>query len=159
MTLKRTRLPQKISAKRLKALGGKAPFSSITAKPKPLRAVNPEREAKRRQTRRKNHAKYRASETFKIVTARAAGQCEASVRWAWGAAGIELVEIRADLAWMAHATHVRCWANEGLEHHHVHYPDKPGGETPDDVLVCCKRCHGWIERVNHPTRKNGRNYA
>ncbi len=160
-----------ISAKKLASLNGVVPFSSITSPRKAIkkslkriRAVNPEAETKRRKTRKRNHAAYRASETFKLVQQRAAGQCEGSLRWARTAAeaeyrGVDLIEIGDGMEWMANGAWVRCGETEDLEHHHVRYPNEPGTERPEDICILGQRCHGWIETVNHPTRKNGRSHV
>lgn len=127
---------------------------------KPLRSVNPEREAKRRKRHKKAHAAYRASGCFKVVERRAAGQCEGSLLWEpvtiAGNAGVVIVDIRDSLEWMAFAHYVRCVNAGGLSHHHRTYARSGGNENPDDMCVLCKRCHEYVERRHHPTRKNGR---
>ncbi len=152
-----------ISAKKLKALGGKLPWSSITSprktpkrSTKKIRAVNPERLAKRRKRYTAALRRYRASETYKIVQQRAAGRCEASLRFARQGQSLVLVEIRDGLEWVANGEYVRCTETDDLEHHHRTYARAGGDELPSDMCVSGPRCHGWIERVNHPTRRNGR---
>lgn len=126
-----------------------------------LRATNPEREAKRRKRRGKQHAAYRASETFKIVHQRAAGRCEGSLQWENIAGPGEpvvaaIVRISDQLEWEAYSYLVRCTSTGGLEHHHRTYARFGGRELPEDMIALCKRCHAWIETHQHPHRRNGR---
>src|SRR3954468_25066307 len=81
-----------------------------TRKPKPRKPIakrNPEREAKRRKQYAAKLAKYRASETYRVVARRADGQCE------WS----ELLKGE----WVPNPLPYRCLVTEGLEHHHLRY--------------------------------------
>lgn len=131
---------KKISDKKLKALGGVVPFSSITSKPKPIKKQNLERVAKRKESYRKKLAAYRKSETYKVVQQRAAGRCEFTVTYK--TPGTEQI--------------VRCDETTGLQHHHLSYRRMGGKEIPEDIQVLCKQHHAWIESTQHPTRKHGR---
>lgn len=121
-----------------KRSGEKFIFSTIVPKPrKPIRKVNPEAEARRKAQRRKKHAAYRRSETFKVVQERAAGQCEFAIVVSAG----------------KFANTVRCDETQGLEHHHKRYGRQFGGnERPEDMLVLCKQHHAFYES-QHPTRR------
>lgn len=144
------RLPQlsKMSAKqKAKRAGEKFIFSTIVPKPKkPIRAVNPEAEARRKKSYAKKLGGYKRSETFKVVQERAAGQCEFEITmhvrpWYLGTGSATVAE------------KVRCPETEGLQHHHKRYGKQFGGnERPEDIIVVCKAHHDWLES-QHPTRK------
>jgi hypothetical protein len=130
---------KKISDKRLAKLGGKVPYSTIEAKPKPIKKQNPERAAKRKASYRKKLAAYRKSETYKVVQQRAAGRCEFTLMYTvegWSSRG-------------------RCDETKGLQHHHKTYARFGGDELPEDIEVLCKTHHEWIEG-QHATRRHGR---
>ena len=105
----------------------------------PLPTVNPVRQAKRRQQQRSKHAAYRASETYRVVSARAGGQCEMAVKPMVGQGNAP----------------VRCPETSGLAHHHVTYARYGGAELPEDIAVVCRYHHAQLEAA-YPTRKRGR---
>ncbi len=155
--MKRSAEPNRMSAKRLASLGGAKQYSTITSPRKAIAKSNPEREAKRRKTRRTKHAAYKRSETWREVEQRAGGRCEAAVRLDWFE--VEAPSFKPPSWFHLHVlseTWQRCENTSRLQHHHLTYARYGGDELPDDMLVCCPRCHGWLEKVNHPTRKNGR---
>lgn len=108
--------------------GGKVPSSTITGPKKQVKKVNVARQAKRVVSYRKGLAAYKKSFTYMIVKARADGRCE----WIYREFFIGGNE---DCA-------VRCPETEGLQHHHLRYSLRFGGnELPTDMLVLCKSCH------------------
>ena len=157
--LQRRTPPKRVSAKRQQREG--TLYSTVKRSTKPIAKVNPVAEAKRRKRRKKHHAKYRASATFTVVEQRAAGRCEGSLLWMKGSKDSQVVpvlwDVRDGMEWEAHGAYVRCVETDDLEHHHRSYARaRDGNERPDDMTILCQRCHGFVERVYHPTRKNGR---
>lgn len=94
------------------------------------RAVNPDRQRKRRTRRQQLHQAYRRSETYRIVAARAGGRCE----------------------YVQPQSGRRCAETELLEHHHKHYLRFGGDELPEDMLVLCKTHHHYVEGRDHSHR-------
>jgi hypothetical protein len=136
----------RISKKKLKALGGRVPFSSITKKPTTkIRAVNPEREAKRRKEYAKKLAAYKRSDTYKVVQRRAAGQCEFEI------AVIRRLCFEGEELGMGKYK-ARCPETERLQHHHLDYHRFGGNELPEDIQVLCKAHHEWMDR-DKPSHK------
>lgn len=112
---------------------------------KPLAKVNVERLAKRRKSYAQKLAAYKRSATYKIVEARAAGQCEAFNEWY---SQMHDRDLRA-----------RCGCSRArgdrLTHHHKTYARFGWGELPEDIIVLCDH-HNAEAESKHPTRN--RNY-
>ena len=113
---------------------------------KPIRKVNPERQAKRRQSYAAKLRAYKKSATYREVEQRADGQCEK----------------RIPLGGTRHtpASEIRCAATRQsghvLTHHHKTYARCGGDELPEDIELLCET-HNWEAEAAHPTRN--RNYA
>ena len=123
-----------------------------------IRTQNPERQAKRRQRQAAKHRAYMRSETRKIVDERAAGRCETAVRTDAGQFEVEVPSFFFNAAGWFHI-HLRCesWQrceNKAVAHHHLTYFRYGGDELPEDMLKVCRRCHEWLERQDHPTRRS-----
>lgn len=110
----------------------------------PIKKVNPDRQAKRRKSYAQKLAAYRRSATYKLVEARAYGECEATFP-------------RMSLdggAWI-----YKCAASRAkdyrLTHHHKTYARFGGKELPEDIIVLCDT-HNEQAESQHPTRN--RNY-
>jgi hypothetical protein len=136
---------KKISDKRLKKLGGKLPFSTISKKPKPLRKSNPRRKAKRTALYRKTLAgkEYKAARAEAM--ARAADRCEQEtpVHVTWGGNGI----ISG-----GYTERQRCLETLNLHAHHLRYPKSRRLEARD-LLIVCKFHHEYLESLKpHKTR-------
>ena len=84
------------------------------------------------------------SETRKIVDARAAGRCEASVMLTPN--GLVVAGVSA-----IPCNRYRC-ENKAVAHHHLTYFRYGGDELPEDMLKVCRRCHDYLEH-DHPTRR------
>lgn len=133
---------------------------SLNASRKPVKKSNPVATAKRKKRQASKHRAYMQSETRKIVDARAGGRCEARILWEGTPRGhypfVEFgrVILPGERVMMRMVDHTaRCENTEELQHHHLTYARYGGQELPEDILKCCKRCHEWIERHHHPTRR------
>ena len=111
-----------------------------------LKKSNPERQAKRRKAQASKHRKYMASETRKVVDARANGRCEAAVH--------ETVLVEARTIVLSIRDNPRLYAdggewerceNDATIHHHRTYARYGGNELPRDILKVCEHCHEAIE--------------
>lgn len=117
-----------ISAKKLKKLGGKVPFSSITSPKKPIPKSNPRQQAKRKAGYRKllSGKEYKAARAEAMK--RAEGQCEF------------MGTISNSIA----AVPVRCVEMDRLQAHHLSYP-KTRPLAASDLLIVCKWHHSRAE--------------
>ena len=114
-----------------------------------LKKSNPARQAKRRKGQASKHRKYMASETRKVVDARANGRCETDVS-SHPMFGIEVREPAMPrnpfvAAW---SDNYRTWSRcerEAKIHHHRTYARYGGQELPEDMLKVCSRCHDALE--------------
>ena len=114
---------------------------------KPIRKVNPERQAKRRQSYAKKLAAYKRSKTYKIVEARSGGRCERTKDVAWTHECMSFGPICF--------CEGRC-PNPARIHNHKTYARFGGNELPEDVEHLCDECNALYES-QHPTRQ--RNYS
>lgn len=137
---------KRISDKKLRALGGKMPFSTITSKPKPIRKENPVAKAKRK----KGYQKMLRSKEYKAARAeamlRAGKQCEVWLSTetypSYGP-----IMIPPYTAGNTVTTHVwRCEATEDLEAHHLRYP-KGRKIEGRDLTIACKPHHDYLESL------------
>lgn len=118
---------------------------------KPIRKVNPERQAKRRAEYRKKLAAYRRSETYRLVEARAGGRCEGMDTVMYEACGPDYVMRPFTVE------PYRCYADRRypdgtkLTHHHKTYARFGGKELPEDIIVLCDR-HNREAESKYPTR-------
>lgn len=122
-----------ISAKKLKKLGGKVPFSSITSPKKPIPKSNPRKQAKRKA----GYRKLLAGKEYKAARAeafnRAGFQCERII-------------------YLEPAVSLRCLATEELQAHHIRYPKVRRLEA-SDLQILCKPHHEMAEAAKmHKTR-------
>lgn len=121
----------------------------------PLKKVNPARQAKRRQQYYKKLNAYRASDTYRVVEARAAGMCEKVA----GTRSYSSTVYDVPAGWWANGLTYRCCERREngarLTHHHITYARFGGKELPEDVIVLCDR-HNAEAESQHPTRN--RNY-
>lgn len=117
-----------ISAKKLKKLGGKVPFSSITSPKKPIPKSNSRQQAKRKAGYRKmlSGKEYKAARAEAMK--RAGNRCE----WRWGP-----FEVKPGFA-------PRCIETENLHAHHLSYP-KTRLLDALDLLILCKWHHEYFE--------------
>lgn len=133
-----------ISAKKLKKLGGKIPFSSITSPKKPIPKSNPRRQAKRKAGYRKllSGREYRAARAEAMK--RAGGQCEG-----WKAMHVQPVNVLTIGGGITNATasfytYDRCPETENLHAHHLRYP-KSRPLAASDLKILCKWHHEAAE--------------
>jgi hypothetical protein len=117
----------------------------------PMKRANTSRKAKRRAGYRAILAAYRRSATRSLVTERSGGRCEFAVPTTPG------VLDRGDrMEWQTKpAKWRRCSAPAG-HHHHVRYPDVPGGERIEDMVDGCDECHALCEQIRYPHRNQNR---
>lgn len=132
----------KIGRKPLERTPFKGPVGPTRKPRKAMPKANPERQRKAAKRYAIKLAKYRASETYRVVEARAAGQCEAE----WDAFYIANGYIKE-----------RCTATEGLEHHHKTYARFGGRELPEDIDVLCKVHHEYVESLKAAGNRRSRN--
>lgn len=114
---------RRISEKRLKANGGKVPFSTLTSPKKAIRKVNPERQAKRKA----GYRKHLASFYWKALRQKVWKRTFLDIPDGWGGHFCEacgnLLESIADMQ-LAHLTYARF-----------------GKELDEDVQGQCKQCN------------------
>jgi hypothetical protein len=142
------------SANRLAAssLERSSPMPKAVKPRKPIPKRNHEHAAKRDKAYRAGLAKYHASETAKIVEARAGGICEFSV--ADDPTRLPLVrDVRVDRA--RPAGYSRC-QRRCRSDHHCSYRNFGGGEVPEQMLKGCTRCHEYVESLKPTSRFLGR---
>lgn len=132
-----------ISAKKLKKLGGKMPFSSITAPKKAIPKSNPRQQAKRKAGYRKllSGKEYKAARIEAM--ARAGGQCECLAGGFHSTATFENWQQRYGDTWQGYT---RCSATENLHAHHKSYPKSRPLEA-SDLTICCKPHHEYLESL------------
>lgn len=110
-----------------------------------IKPRNEKQSAKRRERYSAKLAAYKRSETYKIVEARANGQCEFIVT----------PDSRSITQFDAHRCFVTRTKETPLAHHHRTYSRFGGDELPDDILVLCEHHHAIAEAA-YPHRRHGR---
>lgn len=124
-----------ISAKKLKKLGGKMPFSSITSPKKAIPKSNPRQQAKRKAGYRKllSGKEYKAAraEAFKRAGVRCEFETEVTITWSGGPIGGKVEQ-------------QRCFETLNLEAHHIRYP-KVRPLAASDLKVLCNFHHRAAE--------------
>lgn len=111
----------RLSAKKLRALKGRAVFSTISSPKKAIKKCNPERQAKRKAGYRKllSGKEYRRARDGALI--RAEGQCEFFM------GGFQ-----------------RCSETYRLHAHHLRYP-KTRPLAPSDLTMVCRWHHEYLE--------------
>lgn len=133
-------------------LASDRPFatSTVRGKRQAIKKVNPDRLAKRQKSYKQKLAAYRRSETYQIVEARAAGQCEMTKPLGFS--------VGHDSHGAGGTNVLRCQSVEDgkkFGHHHDTYARFGGDELPEDMRKLCDPCHA-TEEAKHPTRRHGR---
>jgi hypothetical protein len=116
--MKRSQPPRKLSLKKLKSLGGRVPYSSITKKPKALKKVNPIAKAKRD----KRYKAHLSSAYWKALRRKVWGRTWVAGEHCCEACGLILESI-SDMQ-LAHLTYARF-----------------GKELDTDVQGQCRQCN------------------
>jgi hypothetical protein len=143
---RRSTFIKRISDKRLKANGGKMPFSTIPRSSKPIPQVNVHKQAKRKAGYRKilSGKEYKSARAEALV--RAGNRCE------WNAADPFGLGSKTDRDPARNCT-PRCEMTTDLDAHHLRYPKSRPIAATDLVILC-----NWHHRAaeSQKMHKQGR---